>query len=73
MLTGGVAAVSHCADSILFIAADVAALVVQSIGGAKASAADTLASANKGARTMVVGIIMQMGEQPHCCSPKWSS
>ncbi|KAG8903866.1 hypothetical protein FRB99_002635 [Tulasnella sp. 403] len=39
---------------------DVAALVVQSIGGAKASAADTLEAANKGAKTMVVGIIMQM-------------
>ena len=39
---------------------DVIALVVQSIGGGHASAAPDLEDANKGARIMVGGIIVQM-------------
>ncbi|KAG8948799.1 hypothetical protein FRC04_009262 [Tulasnella sp. 424] len=46
--------------AITFISLDVSALVVQSVGGAQASAADTLEGANRGAKVMVGGIILQM-------------
>ncbi|KAG8891158.1 hypothetical protein FRC01_014870, partial [Tulasnella sp. 417] len=46
--------------AITFISLDVAALVVQSVGGSQASAADTLEGANRGAKVMVGGIFLQM-------------
>ncbi|KIO16763.1 hypothetical protein M407DRAFT_85640, partial [Tulasnella calospora MUT 4182] len=46
--------------AITFITLDVSALVVQSVGGAQASAAETLEGANRGAKVMVGGIILQM-------------
>ncbi|KAG8925052.1 hypothetical protein FRC00_004393, partial [Tulasnella sp. 408] len=46
--------------AITFISLDLAALIVQSVGGSQASAADTLEGANRGAKVMVGGIILQM-------------
>jgi len=46
--------------SIIFILADLAALVVQAIGGAKAAGAVTDTEARSGANIMVAGIIIQM-------------
>jgi len=44
----------------VFVGADVVALVVQSVGGAQASSANTGAQSNQGAKVMVGGIIIQM-------------
>lgn len=50
-------------DLIIFIALDLAALTVQSIGGARASqAAENNEDADPGGRIMLGGIILQMGE-----------
>ncbi|KAG9050034.1 hypothetical protein FS837_008014 [Tulasnella sp. UAMH 9824] len=46
--------------AITFISLDMAALIVQAVGGSQASAADTLEGANRGANVMVAGIILQM-------------
>ncbi|KAG8948797.1 hypothetical protein FRC04_009260 [Tulasnella sp. 424] len=46
--------------AITFLSLDTSALVVQSLGGSQASAADTLEGANRGAKIMVGGIILQM-------------
>ncbi|QRV77447.1 RTA1-like protein [Ceratobasidium sp. AG-Ba] len=46
--------------SIIFIAADVSALVIQAVGGALASIADTLEGANQGSHIMLAGIIIQL-------------
>ncbi|KIO22641.1 hypothetical protein M407DRAFT_116512 [Tulasnella calospora MUT 4182] len=46
--------------SILFISADLVALVVQAVGGAAAASADTPDGAERGANIMVAGIIVQM-------------
>ncbi|KAB5588697.1 RTA1-like protein [Ceratobasidium theobromae] len=46
--------------SIVFITADVTALVIQAVGGAMASIADTLESANRGGNIMLAGIIIQL-------------
>ena len=48
-------------DPIIFISADVTALVIQAVGGAMASIADTLDGAERGGRTMLGGIIIQLG------------
>ncbi|EJD50224.1 RTA1-domain-containing protein [Auricularia subglabra TFB-10046 SS5] len=45
--------------SIVFLTADTAALIVQAVGGAQASAADTREGADKGAKIMLGGIIVQ--------------
>ncbi|KAF8601741.1 RTA1-domain-containing protein [Ceratobasidium sp. AG-I] len=47
--------------SIIFITADVTALVIQAVGGALASIADTLDGANQGGNIMLAGIIIQLG------------
>jgi len=49
-------------DTIVFITADVAALIVQSAGGAMASIADTPEGSEQGAKIMVGGILVQMGK-----------
>ncbi|CEL59946.1 putative protein C17G6,02c OS=Schizosaccharomyces pombe (strain 972 / ATCC 24843) GN=SPAC17G6.02c PE=4 SV=1 [Rhizoctonia solani AG-1 IB] len=46
--------------STIFITADVTALVIQAIGGAMASIADTLDGAERGGRIMLGGIIIQL-------------
>ncbi|KAG8732328.1 hypothetical protein FRC12_019332 [Ceratobasidium sp. 428] len=46
--------------SIIFITADVSALVIQAVGGALASIADTLEGANQGSHIMLAGIIIQL-------------
>ncbi|CUA69861.1 putative protein C17G6,02c [Schizosaccharomyces pombe 972h-] [Rhizoctonia solani] len=46
--------------SIIFITADVTALVIQAIGGAMASIADTLDDAEEGSHVMLGGIIIQL-------------
>ncbi|KAG8910932.1 hypothetical protein FRC01_006041 [Tulasnella sp. 417] len=46
--------------SILFVTADFAALIVQSVGGAAAAMADTHEASEKGSHVMVAGIIIQM-------------
>ncbi|KAG9018259.1 hypothetical protein FRB90_011713 [Tulasnella sp. 427] len=46
--------------AITFLGLDLSALIVQAVGGAQASSADTLDGANRGARVMVGGIILQM-------------
>ncbi|KAF8592910.1 hypothetical protein BDV93DRAFT_593759 [Ceratobasidium sp. AG-I] len=46
-------------DSIIFITADVTALIIQAVGGAMASIADTLDGANRGGNIMLAGIIIQ--------------
>ncbi|KAG8738022.1 hypothetical protein FRC11_001670 [Ceratobasidium sp. 423] len=46
--------------SIIFISADVTALVIQAVGGAMASIADTLDGAERGGRIMLGGIIIQL-------------
>ncbi|KAG8934863.1 hypothetical protein FRC01_014029 [Tulasnella sp. 417] len=46
--------------SILFISADLAALIIQAIGGAAAASADDSSGAERGANIMVAGIIVQM-------------
>ncbi|CAE6413256.1 putative protein C17G6,02c [Schizosaccharomyces pombe 972h-] [Rhizoctonia solani] len=46
--------------SIVFISADVTALVIQAVGGAMASIADTLDGAERGGRIMLGGIIIQL-------------
>lgn len=51
-------------DTIVFITADVAALIVQAAGGAMASIADTPEGSEQGARIMVGGILVQMGMSP---------
>jgi RTA1 like protein len=52
---------SHCApaDVIVFLTADVAALIVQAVGGAQAS---TAANPEDGAHIMLIGIFLQQGE-----------
>ncbi|KAF8595570.1 RTA1-domain-containing protein [Ceratobasidium sp. AG-I] len=45
--------------SIIFITADVTALIIQAVGGAMASIADTLDGANRGGNIMLAGIIIQ--------------
>lgn len=45
--------------SVVFLTADTAALIVQAIGGAQASAATTLDGANRGALVMLIGILVQ--------------
>ncbi|KIO30488.1 hypothetical protein M407DRAFT_20381 [Tulasnella calospora MUT 4182] len=46
--------------AITFLSLDMAALIVQAVGGSQASAAETLEGANRGAKVMVGGIILQM-------------
>lgn len=46
--------------SLVFISFDLVALVIQAVGGAKASAANTEVDANNGAHIMVAGILIQM-------------
>ncbi|CAE6461402.1 unnamed protein product [Rhizoctonia solani] len=46
--------------TIIFISADVTALVIQAVGGAMASIADTLDGAERGGRIMLGGIIIQL-------------
>ncbi|KAG8714276.1 hypothetical protein FRC08_012143 [Ceratobasidium sp. 394] len=46
--------------SIIFITADVSALVIQAVGGAMASTADTLEGANQGSHIRLAGIIIQL-------------
>ncbi|CAE6432776.1 unnamed protein product, partial [Rhizoctonia solani] len=46
--------------SIIFISADVTALVIQAVGGAMASIADTLDGAERGGRIMLAGIVIQL-------------
>ncbi|CAE6454412.1 unnamed protein product [Rhizoctonia solani] len=46
--------------SILFITADVVALIIRALGGGKAAMADTIQDAKKGAKLMLVGIIIQL-------------
>ncbi|KAJ1305017.1 hypothetical protein OPQ81_000060 [Rhizoctonia solani] len=46
--------------SIIFISADVTALVIQAVGGAMASIADTLDGAERGGKIMLGGIIIQL-------------
>ncbi|CAE7108980.1 unnamed protein product [Rhizoctonia solani] len=46
--------------SIIFISADVTALVIQAAGGAMASIADTFDGAERGGRIMLGGIIIQL-------------
>ncbi|KAG9023505.1 hypothetical protein FS837_005765 [Tulasnella sp. UAMH 9824] len=46
--------------SILFISADLVALVVQAVGGAAAASAETPEGSERGANIMVAGIIVQM-------------
>ncbi|KAG9123027.1 hypothetical protein FRC07_000342 [Ceratobasidium sp. 392] len=46
--------------SIIFITADVSALIIQAVGGALASIADTLEGANQGSHIMLAGIIIQL-------------
>ncbi|CAE6509724.1 unnamed protein product [Rhizoctonia solani] len=46
--------------SIIFITADVTALVIQAVGGAMASIADTLDGAERGAHVMLGGIVIQL-------------
>ncbi|KAH7106598.1 RTA1-domain-containing protein [Auriculariales sp. MPI-PUGE-AT-0066] len=50
---------SPAAYSYIFITADVAALLVQAVGGSQASAAETLEDANKGGKVMLGGIALQ--------------
>ncbi|KAF8601729.1 RTA1-domain-containing protein [Ceratobasidium sp. AG-I] len=45
---------------IIFLTADVTALVLQAIGGALASIADTLEGANRGGNIMLAGIVIQL-------------
>jgi len=45
--------------AIVFLTADTIALIIQAIGGAKASAATTFDEAQKGARVMLGGILFQ--------------
>ena len=49
-------------DTIVFIIADLAALIVQAVGGGMAASSETEADAERGARVMVAGIIVQMGK-----------
>ena len=51
-------------DTIVFITADVAALIVQAAGGAMVSIADNPEGSEQGARIMVGGILVQMGMSP---------
>ncbi|KIO22639.1 hypothetical protein M407DRAFT_79016 [Tulasnella calospora MUT 4182] len=46
--------------SILFVSADLVALVVQALGGATAASADTHEGSERGANIMVAGVIVQM-------------
>ncbi|GHJ87964.1 hypothetical protein NliqN6_4366 [Naganishia liquefaciens] len=46
--------------TIVFVFGDLVSLIVQAIGGGKASAAETLEGANAGARVMVGGVMFQM-------------
>ncbi|CAE6477532.1 unnamed protein product [Rhizoctonia solani] len=46
--------------SIIFISADVTALVIQAVGGAMASIADTPDGAEQGGRIMLAGIVIQL-------------
>ncbi|KAJ7607936.1 RTA1-domain-containing protein [Roridomyces roridus] len=46
--------------TIVFLPCDIIALVVQGVGGAMASVADTLDGANRGANVMLRGIIFQL-------------
>ncbi|QRW20637.1 RTA1-like protein [Rhizoctonia solani] len=46
--------------SIIFITADVTALVIQAVGGAMASIANTLDGAERGGRIMLGGIVIQL-------------
>ncbi|KIY64060.1 RTA1 like protein [Cylindrobasidium torrendii FP15055 ss-10] len=48
------------AYSILFLSCDIVALVIQAIGGAFASSADTLEAANQGGNIMLGGIAFQL-------------
>ena len=48
-------------DAKIFIAADVTALVIQAVGGAMASIADTYEAAERGGNIMLAGIIIQLG------------
>jgi len=48
-------------DAYIFLAIDTASLVVQAVGGAQASIAITLDAANRGAKVMLGGIILQFG------------
>ena len=48
-------------DSMIFISADVTALVIQAAGGAMASIADTPAGAEQGGKIMQGGIVIQLG------------
>lgn len=48
-------------DSIIFITADVTALVIQAVGGALASIANTLEGADRGGNIMLAGIVIQLG------------
>jgi len=50
---------THPSDSIVFLTADFIALVVQAVGGAMASMADTLEGAEQGAQVMLGGIGLQ--------------
>ncbi|KAG9126453.1 hypothetical protein FRC07_003347, partial [Ceratobasidium sp. 392] len=45
---------------IIFLTADVTALLLQAIGGALASVADTLEGANRGGNIMLSGIVIQL-------------
>nr|GAT60395.1 predicted protein [Mycena chlorophos] len=45
--------------AIVFLSCDIIALVVQAVGGALASAANTLAGANQGANIMLAAIVFQ--------------
>jgi len=45
---------------LVFVGADVVALVIQAVGGAKAASADTPDQSETGAKIMVAGIIIQM-------------
>ncbi|EJD50216.1 RTA1-domain-containing protein [Auricularia subglabra TFB-10046 SS5] len=45
--------------SIVFLTADNAALIVQAVGGGQAAAAGTLEGANRGAKVMLGGIVLQ--------------
>jgi hypothetical protein len=54
----------------VFVVGDIFSLVVQALGGAMAaSESEDLVKANKGARVMVGGVLIQMGTFVHTIHP----
>jgi hypothetical protein len=60
----GCSLTTFLADTLVFIIVDVAALIVQAVGGATASRAaqSSHGDPNKGGHIMLIGIVIQMGE-----------